>query len=123
MSSFRIGETLESSYVRDEDGLFLDRPAHVLQNMLLEEKARLVCKDLGLSYGAMSPVQRLFLTHYRCAVCRLVPLYFLDLTHRNKARCGKCGHGVSFNSSGKYGKPRKKLAMFLQIKGGREDVS
>lgn len=30
MSSFRIGERLESRYVRDEDGLFLDRPARAL---------------------------------------------------------------------------------------------
>lgn len=123
MSSFRIGETLESRYVRDGDGLFLDRPAHALQSTLLDEKARLVCKELGLSYSTMSPVQRLFLTHYRCSVCKLVPLYFLDLAHPKKARCGKCGHLVSFTSSGKYGKMRKKLALVLQIKGGGESVS
>jgi hypothetical protein len=123
MSSFRIGEKLESRYVRNEDGLFLQGRAPALRKVLLENKARLVCRDLGLSYREMSPVQRLFLTHYRCPVCKLVPLYFLDLTHRKRARCSKCGNLVSFTSSGKYGKIRKRLAMFLQIKEGRYDVS
>lgn len=81
---------------------------------LLDEKARLVCRDENLSYASMSPIQRLFLTHYRCSVCKLQPLYLLDITCSRKARCSKCGHKVQFKNSGKYGRLRKKLALLLK---------
>ncbi len=121
MSSFQVREKLESRYVRDEDGMFPGRPASA-QDQRLERNARVVCKDVGLDYNEMTPVQRLFLTHYKCAICKLVPLDYIDMTHSKKVRCGKCGHIVSFTSAGKYGKMRKRLAMFLSM-GGVENVS
>jgi hypothetical protein len=121
MSSFQVREKLESRYMRDEDGMFPGRPAPA-QDTRLERNARVVCKDVGLDYNDMSPVQRLFLTHYKCPICKLVPLDQIDLKHCKKVRCGKCGHIVSFTSAGKYGKMRKKLAMFLRI-GEEEYVS
>jgi hypothetical protein len=80
---------------------------------LLEEKLGALCREEGLRQIGMTVTQRLFLTHYRCSACKLLPLYRLDLTHTKKARCGKCGQMVSFTSAGKYGKMRKKLAFML----------
>ncbi|UVS67903.1 hypothetical protein [Nitrososphaera viennensis] len=90
---------------------------------LLEQKVGALCNDEGISHMEMSPIQRLFLTHYRCPACKLLPLYRLDLSHIKRARCGRCGHLVSFTSAGKYGKMRKKLAMMLwQARCGIDDV-
>jgi hypothetical protein len=80
---------------------------------LLEEKFSALCREEGLCQVGMTVMQRLFLTHYRCSGCKLLPLYHLDLSHPKKARCNKCGHLVSFTSAGKYGKMRKKLALML----------
>ncbi|AIF82793.1 hypothetical protein NTE_00713 [Candidatus Nitrososphaera evergladensis SR1] len=80
---------------------------------LLEQKVSILCVAEGISRVEMSPIQRLFLTHYRCSTCKLLPLYRLDLSHIKRARCGRCGHLVSFTSAGKYGKMRKKLALML----------
>ena len=79
---------------------------------LLAEKARQICISEGISYVGLKPIQRLFLTHYRCPKCKLLPLYHLDL-HPKRARCRSCGHPVAFKSSGKYGKLRKKIAFLI----------
>ena len=122
MSSFQVREKLESRYMRDEDGMFPGRPASI-QDTRLERNARAVCKDVGINYNEMSPVQRLFLTHYKCSICKLVPLDYIDMRYHKKVRCGQCGHIVSFTSAGKYGPMRKKLAMFLGISEAEGDGS
>ncbi len=71
------------------------------------------CAALGLNYGAMSPIQRMFVTHYRCTFCKMLPLYMLDLSHYSRARCGKCGQLVSFSTTGKYGRARKQVAIAI----------
>jgi|GEM_PF-4883988 len=82
-----------------------------------EEPARstieAVCAEQGLSFSAMAPVQKFFLTHYRCSFCKMLPLGRLDLAHPTKARCGKCGQLVTFSGAGKYGKMRKKIALTM----------
>ena len=82
-------------------------------DLLLGQKAEQLCKSEGINYRALEPIQRLFLTHYRCPTCKLVPLYYLDLKHPKRVRCNKCGNLVSFNNSGKYGRLRKKIALAL----------
>lgn len=72
-----------------------------------------VCAEQGLSFGAMAPVQKFFLTHYRCSFCKMLPLALLDLTRPTRARCGRCGQLVTFSGAGKYGKMRKKLALMI----------
>lgn len=80
---------------------------------LLAEKAKQVCNSEGISYVGLKPIQRLFLTHYRCSKCKLLPLYQLDL-HPKRARCKSCGHPVAFKNAGKYGRMRKKIAFLMQ---------
>jgi hypothetical protein len=120
MSSYRLGETLhcdpEAGYVQYELG-------QAPMEKLLEEKFHVLCIEEGIKRVEMTPIQRLFLTHYRCPTCKLLPLYHLDLSHFKKVRCGKCGHLVSFTNGGKYGKMRKKLALVLWQARGRHDVS
>ena len=84
---------------------------------LLAEKADQVCSAEGISYVKLRPIQRLFLTHYRCHKCKLLPLYCLDIAHLKRVRCGTCGHHVSFTNSGKYGRLRKKIALLLSREG------
>lgn len=80
---------------------------------LLEQKVNDLCESEGISRLEMSTIQKLFLTHYRCCTCKLLPVYRLDLSHMKKVRCGRCGQLVSFTNSGKYGRMRKKLALML----------
>lgn len=42
---------------------------------LLSQKAEQLCKAEGINYRGLEPIQRLFLTHYRCPICKLLPLY------------------------------------------------
>ena len=84
-------------------------------DLLLSQKAEQLCKSEGINYRSMEPIQRLFLTHYRCPMCKLVPLYYLNLAHPKRVRCSKCGNLISFNNSGKYGKMRKKIAFTLWL--------
>jgi DNA-directed RNA polymerase subunit RPC12/RpoP len=84
---------------------------------LLAEKAGQVCSAEGISYLKLKPIQRLFLTHYRCHKCKLLPLYCLDMAHLKHVRCRACGHQVSFTNSGKYGRLRKKIALSLSREG------
>jgi hypothetical protein len=76
----------------------------------LDREARHACRSQGIIYEQLSPIQRLFLTHFRCPSCKLVPLYYVNIEHATRPRCGKCGVQISFRSSGKYGKLRKRIA-------------
>jgi hypothetical protein len=82
-------------------------------DLLLSQKAELLCKGEKINYKSLEPIQRLFLTHYRCPTCKLLPLYYLNLAHPKRVRCGKCGNLISFTNSGKYGRLRKKIAFTL----------
>lgn len=94
-------------------------------DVLLSQKAEQLCKMEGINYKALAPIQRLFLTHYRCPICKLLPLYQLNLAHLKRVRCSKCGNLVSFTSAGKYGRLRKKIAftLWMSAEGGKENVS
>ena len=92
-------------------------------DQLLSQKAEQLCKVEGIDYKRLEPIQRLFLTHYRCPICKLLPLYHLNLAHPKRVRCCKCGNLISFTSSGKYGKLRKKIAFTLWVAmEGRKSV-
>ncbi|MEO9320076.1 MAG: hypothetical protein ABI361_05330 [Nitrososphaera sp.] len=80
---------------------------------LLEAKVRQVCADEQIDYLGLEPIQRLFLTHYRCPICKLLPLYYLDLTYPKRVRCHKCGQLICFRGNGKWGRIRKKVAFEL----------
>lgn len=84
-------------------------------DLLLSQKAEHLCRIEGINYKGLEPIQRLFLTHYRCPICKLLPLYHLNLNHPKRVRCGKCGNLIAFTSSGKYGKMRKKIAFLLWV--------
>jgi hypothetical protein len=84
-------------------------------DLLLSQKAEQLCKTEGINYKCLEPIQRLFLTHYRCPICKLLPLYYLNLGHPKRVRCSKCGNLIQFTSSGKYGRLRKKIAFMLWI--------
>jgi hypothetical protein len=93
-------------------------------DLLLSQKAEQLCKVEGINYKGLEPIQRLFLTHYRCPICKLLPLYHLNLAHPKRVRCGKCGNLISFTSSGKYGRLRKKIAFMLWFSSeGKKGVS
>ncbi|MCI0557895.1 MAG: hypothetical protein MN733_05325, partial [Nitrososphaera sp.] len=81
-------------------------------------EVRLACREEGIAFERLGPIQRLFLTHYRCPMCKLVPLYYVNVVHPKRVRCGKCGNLISFRNSGKYGKLRKKIAFTLNREGG-----
>jgi hypothetical protein len=84
-------------------------------DLLLSQKAEQLCRTEGINYKGLEPIQRLFLTHYRCPICKLMPLYHLNLAHPKRVRCGKCGNLIGFTSSGKYGRLRKKIAFTLWV--------
>ncbi|WP_415280992.1 hypothetical protein [Candidatus Nitrososphaera sp. FF02] len=103
------------AYQGDDEAAYLDR--------MLERKASSLSRLEGFSYLELTPMQRLFVTSYRCPVCKLLPLYALNLEHRNKIRCGRCGNVILFPGKGKYGKLRKKVAyaVWCELRG-RYDV-
>lgn len=90
----------------------LGRPS---PDVLLSQKAEMLCHTHGINYKGLEPIQRLFLTHYRCPICKLVPLYYLNLAHPKRVRCGRCGNLITFTNAGKYGKMRKKIAFLLWV--------
>lgn len=81
-----------------------------IDGMLLT-RTRAVCERNKIEFGKLSPIQRKFVTHYRCNQCGLLPLYHLNLLHVKRVRCRKCGQLVSFKRRGKYGKLRKEIAL------------
>ena len=119
MSSYGLGEPVSFRYDLEAGHAQYEAALGPMER-LLEEKFSALCREEGIRQVGMAVMQRLFLTHYRCSACKLLPLYHLDLSNTKKARCGKCGHLVSFTSAGKYGKMRKKLALMLwQARGER----
>jgi len=97
----------------------LVQPSNVESRMesLLTKTATKLCEEEGINFAGLLPIQRLFLTHYRCSSCRLVPLYLLNIRYPNKPRCSKCGQLVSFTSTGKYGRIRKKIVFSMALIG------
>lgn len=81
-------------------------------NRTLADSARQIAFIAGLEYDALSIIERLLLTRFRCPICGVLPLYCLDMKFLNKIRCGKCSMIVGLrNSSGKYGRIRKQIAI------------
>ena len=83
---------------------------------LLDEIAKIACANHQVRYESLSMIQKLFITHYRCEMCGLMPLYYLDLTHTKRVRCDKCRTLVSFKKTGKYGGLRKEIASVIRAK-------
>ena len=98
-------------------GNMIDGQQQPSPDLLLSQKAEQICKIEGINYWDLVPIQRLFLTHYRCPTCKLLPLYHLNLAHPKHARCGRCSNLVNFTNSGKYGRLRKKIALSLSREG------
>jgi len=122
MSSYSEGRQVEYADKRGSGIMLLDGVL-ASPDLLLSQKAEQICKVEGINYKGLEPIQRLFLTHYRCPVCKLLPLYHLNLAHPKRVRCGKCGNLISFTSSGKYGRLRKKIAFMLWVSlEGRKSV-
>ena len=71
------------------------------------------CANRNINFKCLTPIQRLFITHFRCHECGLLPLYYIDISHVKRVRCMRCAHLISFTSSGKYGKLRKEIAFTL----------
>ena len=92
-------------------------------DLLLSQKAEQMCKIEGINYRDLEPIQRLFLTHYRCPACKLLPLYHLNLAHPKRVRCGRCSNFVNFTNSGKYGRLRKKIAFMLWPLSSKQEES
>jgi hypothetical protein len=121
MSSYYSEGRQEYSDERKSGTVLLDG-IQASPDLLLSQKAEQLCKVEGINYKALEPIQRLFLTHYRCPICKLLPLYHLNLAHPKRVRCIKCGNLISFTSSGKYGRLRKKIAFTLWVSGGGKVV-
>jgi hypothetical protein len=114
MSTYSEGRQTGYSSKRNSGIILLDG-VQKSPDQLLGQKAEQLCRTEGINYKALEPIQRLFLTHYRCPICKLLPLYNLNLAHPKRVRCMKCGNLVGFTNSGKYGKLRKKIAFMLWI--------
>ena len=117
MSSYSEGREIEYTDERKSGIILLDGIVRTLvsPDLLLSQKAEELCKAEGITYKGLEPIQTLFLTHYRCPICKLLPLYHLNLAHPKRVRCSKCGNLIQFTSSGKYGRLRKKIAFALWI--------
>ena len=76
------------------------------------------CSDKGIIFKKMSPIQRLFITRYRCPKCGLLPLYRLIAGNAKRTRCGGCGELIRFRSTGKYGRIRKRI-VFSMLDGNQ----
>jgi hypothetical protein len=117
MSSYSEGRQIEYTDERKSGILLLDGIVSIQTSpdLMLSQKAEQLCKTEGINYKQLEPIQRLFLTHYRCPICKLLPLYHLNLAHPKRVRCSKCGNLIQFTSSGKYGRLRKKIAFMLRV--------
>ncbi|TLY12008.1 MAG: hypothetical protein E6K85_00290 [Thaumarchaeota archaeon] len=117
MSSYSEGREVEYTDERKSGIILLDGIVRTLvsPDLLLSQRAEQLCKAEGITYKGLEPIQRLFLTHYRCPICKLLPLFHLNLAHPKRVRCSKCGNLIQFTSSGKYGRLRKKIAFALWI--------
>ena len=117
MSSYSEGREVEYTDERKSGIILLDGIVRTLvsPDLLLSQRAEQLCKAEGITYKGLEPIQRLFLTQYRCPICKLLPLFHLSLAHPKRVRCSKCGNLIQFTSSGKYGRLRKKIAFALWI--------
>ena|ERR1051326_596398 len=89
---------------------FGPRPVErTLENLLISE-CKEQCARKKLVFEELTPIQKKFITHYRCSSCKLLPLYFLNLEYPKRVKCGACGNFVAFRMAGKYGKLRKAVA-------------
>jgi DNA-directed RNA polymerase subunit RPC12/RpoP len=79
----------------------------------MDEQVDILCQTEGINRAEILSTQLLFITHYRCSKCKLMPMYRLDMSRTNRARCGRCGHLISFKRTGKFVKLRKKLAVMV----------
>ncbi|HKU48504.1 MAG TPA: hypothetical protein VJP79_01015 [Nitrososphaera sp.] len=114
MSTYIEGRRVEGSERNRPEVLIIDRMAgHLSPDQILCQKAEQQCALAGINYKGLEPIQRLFLTHYRCPVCKLLPLYYLNLAHPKRVRCNKCRNLITFTNAGKYGRLRKKIAFTL----------
>ena len=123
MSSYSEGRQVEYTD-KSKAGIVLLDGIQQSPDLLLSQKAEQLCKIEGINYKGLEPIQRLFLTHYRCPICKLLPLYHLNLAHPKRVRCSKCGNLISFKNAGKYGRLRKKIAftLWLSEEGGKKSV-
>jgi hypothetical protein len=83
-------------------------------DQLLSEKSRYICEKYKIEFSQLTQIQRKFVTHFRCHRCRLLPLYYIDMSHVKRVRCRKCGELVSFKNGSKFGKLRKEIACELK---------
>ncbi len=116
MSTYYEGRQTEHKDGSRSKAIFLESTlGQPSPDLLLSQKAEQLCTTQGINYKGLEPIQRLFLTHYRCPMCKLLPLYYLNLAHPKRVRCGKCGNLIAFTNAGKYGKMRKRIAFTLWI--------
>jgi hypothetical protein len=82
MSSCNPAETAPSRYddMEEEEDEYAGMTP---MERLMEQEVGALCNAEGISRSEMWSIQRLFLTHYRCHACKLLPLYRLDLSHVN----------------------------------------
>ena len=83
-------------------------PAWVAADKALARISARACLETGIDFKNTSPIQRLFITRYRCSKCGLLPLYRL-IVSKARTRCGCCGELIRFRSAGKYGSLRKRI--------------
>ena len=114
MSTYYEGKRIERGERHKSEAITIDKMlGRLTQDQLLSQKAEQQCTIEGINYKSLEPIQRLFLTHYRCPMCKLLPLYYLNLAHPKRVRCNKCGNLITFTNAGKYGRLRKKIAFTL----------
>ena len=114
MSTYYGGRRFEHGDGNRSEVLIIDKLiGRATPDQVLSQKAEQQCTIEGINYKSLEPIQRLFLTHYRCPMCKLLPLYYLNLAHPKRVRCNKCGNLITFTNAGKYGRLRKKIAFTL----------
>lgn len=124
MSTYYGGRRLEYGEAKKSEVLIVDgMMGRSSPDQVLSQKAEQQCIADGINYKGLEPIQRLFLTHYRCPMCKLLPLYYLNLAHPKRVRCGKCGNLITFTNAGKYGRLRKKIAFTIWLGEPRFHVS
>ena len=75
----------------------------------LESALTRACNEQSIDYKMLTPIQRLFATHYRCPTCKMLPLYHLDVTYRKRLRCVQCGKLIKMSRVGKFGRVRRSI--------------
>ena len=87
--------------------------------VILEEQLEFLLASQGMRRHDLQPIQLLFISHYRCSMCGLLPVYRMNLSRPKRPRCNRCGYSISLCRTGKYSKLRRKLAwMVWQVTAG-----